>query len=759
MRQKKNEKQPILTILNTSAQVLIAIGSPFLVLLKIIWYLLVATGQTGIWLAENVLSSGWKILPKLRPKIPTWKIEVPKINLPGVPLPRKRDVVLVGVSLTIFTILIAIPVSLYIFFSTLPDPRTLAVREVPLTTKIYDRNKTLLYQFYNNENRSLVALSDLPPYVAQATIAVEDQNFYHHPGIDVSAIVRAAYADATGDGIQGASTITQQLIKSTLLSPERTLDRKIREVVLSFWAEKIYSKNQILTMYLNQVGYGGSAYGIEAAAETYFGKHASNLSLAEAAMLAGLPSAPTVYSPFGAHPELAKEREKQVLEAMVKQNYITSFAAESAFSESLKLAPIETSIKAPHFVMYVKDYLVKKYGLRAVEQGGLSVITSLDYPTYEKTLKLVQDGVEKQKYLNVGNGAALVTNPRTGEILAMVGSTDFFDTAHDGNVNVTISPRSPGSSIKPLNYALAFEKGIITPATIIDDAPITYKVDGQPPYSPIDYDGKWHGKVTARVALGSSFNVPAVKVLQKNGLQNFIDFSKTLGITTFDDPNRFGLSLTLGGGEVLMTDMATAYSSFANSGMRVKLKPVLKVEDYKGDVLENNGADFSNRVMSPQTAYLINSILADDGARAMTFGPGSYLNIPKHTVAVKTGTTETKRDNWTIGYSFGPDPKLVAVWVGNNDNTPMSPYLESGNTGAAAIWNPIMTTLLAGQSDSPMTKPDNVVAVEVCAIGGMLPCENCPIKKTEYFIRGTEPKQACTFTKTEAEKAMIEKHD
>lgn len=759
MRQKKNEKPPLLRFLLVAAQVLIAIGNPFLVLLKIIWYLLVATGQTGIWLTEQVLAGGFRLVPKRWPKLPKWKAKVPKIEFPTIPLPRKRDIVLVGTSLAIFTILVAIPISLYIFFSTLPDPRTLAVREIPLTTKIYDRNGTLLYQFYNNENRSLIALSDLPAYVASATIAVEDQNFYRHPGVDVSAIVRAAYADATGENIQGASTITQQLIKSTLLSPDRTLDRKIREVILSFWAEKIYSKQQILTMYLNQVGYGGAAYGIEAASETYFGKHAKDLTLGEAAMLAGLPSAPTVYSPFGVHPELAREREKQVLNAMARQNYITAAEGEKAFSEPLKYAPMETSIKAPHFVMYVKDYLVKKYGLRAVEQGGLKVTTSLDYPTYEKTLKIVQDGVDKQKYLNVGNGAALVTNPKTGEILAMVGSTDFFDTTHDGNVNVTISPRSPGSSIKPLNYALAFEKGIITPATIIDDAPITYKVEGQPPYSPIDYDGKWHGKVTARVALGSSFNVPAVKILQRNGLQNFIDFSKTLGITTFDDPNRFGLSLTLGGGEVLMTDMATAYSSFANSGIRVNLKPVLKVEDYKGDVLENNSTGFSSRVMSPQTAYLISSILADDGARAMTFGPGSYLNIRGQTVAVKTGTTETKRDNWTIGYSFGSDPKLTAVWVGNNDNTPMSPYLESGNTGAAAIWNPIMTTLLAGQADNPITKPDNIIVVEVCAIGGQLPCENCPFKRTEYFIRGTEPKQACNFTKEDKEKAMIIRHD
>lgn len=738
MRQKKNEKPPLLRFLLGAAQVLIAIGNPVLVLLKIIWYLLVSTGQTAMWLAESVLRAGFKILHR-RPKIPLWKINLPKIRWPEWPLPRKRDIVLVGTSLAIFTILVVVPISLYIFFSTLPDPRTLAIREIPLTTKIYDRNGTLLYQFYNNENRSLVELTDLPPYVASATIAVEDQNFYRHPGVDVSAIIRAAYADATGEGIQGASTITQQLIKSTLLSPERTIERKIREVVLSFWTEKIYSKQEILTMYLNQVGYGGSAYGIEAAAETYFGKHAKELTLGEAAMLAGLPSAPTVYSPFGSHPELAREREKQVLNAMVRQGYISEATASEAFGQSLKFAPIETSIKAPHFVMYVKDYLVKKYGLRVVEQGGLSVRTSLDYPMYEKTLQLIQNGVEKQKYLNVGNGSALVTNPKTGEILAMVGSTDFFDTARDGNVNVTIAPRSPGSSIKPLNYALAFEKGLITPATIIDDAPVTYRVEGQPPYSPIDYDGKWHGKVTARVALGSSFNVPAVKVLQQNGLQNFIDFAKNLGITTFGDPNRFGLSLTLGGGEVLMTDMATAYSGLANAGMKVDLKPVLVVKNYKGEVLENNDTK-PERVMSPQTAYLISSILADDGARSMTFGPGSYLNIPGHTVAVKTGTTETKRDNWTIGYNFGSEPKLVAVWVGNNDNTPMSPYLESGNTGAAAIWNPIMTTLLTGESDSPQVRPDNVVAATVCGDGK---------SRIEYFIRGTEPKQSC----------KIEKHD
>lgn len=785
-----DDQNLLLKVLHLTGHILIAIGTPPLCGIKILIQALIFVGQISLRIANfffrfcltvagTLIQGGeagktwgadlllgfyrertaeleevWKRFWHRQWSRPKIQLKFPHIE-PVPYFPRKRDIVIAGISVGVFMLLVVIPLSLFIFFSTLPDPRLLAVREVPLTTKIYDRNGILLYQFYVNENRSLVTLGELPAYLPKATIAIEDQNFYSHQGFDLSAIARAAYADALGTSMQGGSTITQQLIKTTLLTPERTLSRKIKELALSFWTEKVYTKDQILTMYLNQVPYGGATYGVEAAAEIYFGKHAKDLRLGEAALLAGLPSAPSAYSPFGSHPELARDRQRQVLAAMVRDHYITLAEAEMAGTEKLNLAPIESSIKAPHFVMYVRDHLAKTYGIRTVEQGGLSVVTSLDYSLYEKVLETLQEGVEKQKYLNVGNGAVLVTNPKTGEILAMVGSTDFFDSAHDGNVNVTIRPRSPGSSIKPLNYALAFERGLLTASTILDDSPITYRVASQPPYSPGNYDGRFHGKVTVRVALGSSYNVPAVKVLEKNGVNNFIDFAKTTGITTFDDEDRFGLSLTLGGGEVLMTDMATAYSVFADLGMKTELQPILTVRDYKGEIIEDNTHRIeSSRVVSPQTSFIISSILSDDSARAPTFGAGSYLNIPGHTVAVKTGTTETKRDNWTIGYSFGDDPRLVAVWVGNNDNSPMSPALESGNTGAAAIWHPIMQDLLKDKPNTPLTKPDNIIGVEVCAIGGKLPCDNCPFKRTEYFIRGTGPKEACTFTKEEIDKIL-----
>jgi len=642
----------------------------------------------------------------------------------------------------------------------LPDPHLLSARDIPVSTKIYDRNGTLLYSFHSNEDRSIVLLDSLPSFVPAAHIAIEDHNFYQHFGFDPIGIVRAAFSNlihkSDSLSFQGGSTITQQLIKSALLSPERTIDRKIKELVLSFWAERIYPKREILTMYLNQVPYGGAAYGIESAAETYFGKHASNLTLAEAALLAGLPSAPSAYSPLGASPELAKQRQLQVLTAMESQGMITPLQRKSAESEELKFVGLETSIKAPHFVMFVKDYLSQKYGLSKVEQGGLEVTTSLDYPTYEKVSRIVKDGVSAQKNLHVGNGATLVTNPKTGEILAMVGSTDYFDKTTDGNVNITTASRSPGSSIKPVGYALALEKGIITPSTIIDDSPIVYRIAGQPDYAPQNYDNRFHGKVTARVALASSYNIPAVKVLEKVGVENMRIFGQEMGITTWNDPNRFGLSLTLGSGEVKMTDMAEVYSAFANDGKKMELKPILKVRDYRGHILEDNTSNqypaTSTQVISPQTSFLISNILSDNAARSPTFGPSSALVVPGHTVAVKTGTAETKRDNWTIGYSFGDDPRLTVVWVGNNDNTPMSPFLESGNTGAAAIWNPIMVSLLANQSDNTITPPSDIIPVQICSLTGTLPCENCPSTRTEYFKKGTEPKVACNLSKEDIEK-------
>lgn len=798
-------KRPSIKKLLVVGQTLSAIGTPPLFAIKILLWtilwlvnsgvktvrvgkdLLAGILETSLWLTKTVLQSlkiakkkikvlkfAKIIIPKI--SIPKFSVSLPKINFPKIPKhilakpkggrPKnappflfKLRYLIIGAVL--FFLLIFIPYWVKTELNRLPNPRLLTVRDIPVSTKIFDRNGILLYQIYSGENRTILPLDQLPQYVLDATIAIEDKNFYRHLGFDLGAITRAFFVNSQGNGNhQGGSTITQQLVKSALLSSEQTFARKIKELVLAFWAERIYSKREILTMYLNQVPYGGATYGIEEASQVYFKKSARELTLAQAALLAGLPSAPTTYSPFGSHPELAKERQIQVLNAMKSQKFITDFQSSAAQKEELKFAPIGNEIKAPHFVMFVKDYLTNKYGIRRVEQGGLEVVTSLDLKTQEKIEAMVLSGVEGQKYLNVGNAAALVTNPKTGEILTMVGSRDFFDLVHDGNVNVTIAQRSPGSSIKPINYALALEKNLITPSTILDDSPITYRSLGSPNYSPINYDNKFHGKVTARVALASSYNIPAVKVLEKNGLTNFLNFAKLIGLTTFTDYNRYGLSVTLGGGEVKMTDMAVAYSAFANEGVKVDLKPVLKVTDFRGNVLEDANRYLltanRSRVISPQTAFLISNILSDDSARAPTFGRGSSLNISGHTVAVKTGTAETKRDNWTIGYT---PQVLAAVWVGNNDNSPMSPFLESGNTGAAAIWNPIMTHLLKDQPSEDFKLPDNIVAAQICTLNGLLTCENCPSTRTEYFTKGTEPKLACKITKEDIEKMNKEREE
>jgi len=352
-------------------------------------------------------------------------------------------------------------------------------------------------------------------------------------------------------------------------------------------------------------------------------------------------------------------------------------------------------------------------------------------------------GVESQQYLNVGNGAALVTNPQTGEILAMVGSINYFDTKNDGNVNVVLMPRQPGSAIKPVNYAAAFTLKKITPSTVIYDTPITYQTEGSPPYSPVDYDGRFRGKVTVRQALASSLNVPAVKILNSIGVSNMIDFGEKMGITTWTDKNRFGLSLTLGGGEIKMLDLAIVFGVFANQGKRVPLQPILKVLDHKGNLLftSSNPPNPSNpsSVLPPGVSYLVSNILADNNARSLIFGLNSLLVIPGHTVSVKTGTTETKKDNWTIGYT---KDYLTAVWIGNNDATPMSPYLESGATGAAPIWHNIMVYLLKDQKDTPLIPPDDIVKVDICKETGFPPCGPCT-KVPEYYLLGTEPKSFC----------------
>jgi len=629
----------------------------------------------------------------------------------------------------------------FVILKDLPSPTRLTSSSIPQSTQIFDRNGELLYTIYSQKNQTFIPLSSIPKTVQQATIAIEDKDFYRHGPIDIRGMTRAAYSIVLRKQLQGGSTLTQQLVKNSLLTPERTILRKIKEIILSFATEILYPKDKILEMYLNQIPYGGTAYGVEAASQTYFGKHAKELTLAEAALLAGLPEAPTTFSPFGSHPELAKKRQEETLRKMYEQKYITRSQMEKAIKEPLVYQKISNRIKAPHFVLYIKDLLSKKYGEKTVEQGGLKVITTLDLKIQEMAQATVSAEILKLKKQKVSNGAALVTNPATGEILAMVGSHDYFDSENDGNVNVTLALRQPGSSIKPINYATGLIKGY-SAATAFIDQKICFSSPGQAPYCPVNYDGKWHGIIQMRYALANSINIPAVKMLKVNGIEAMIATASAMGISTFTDPSRYGLSLTLGGGEVTMLDMATAYGVFANGGYKIPLHPILKVIDNKGRVLEEYKAPaspiFGKKIIPEGVAFIISDILSDNNARAMEFGTNSPLRIKNYPVAVKTGTTNDFRDNWTIGYT---PSYVVAVWVGNNDNSPMS-GLVSGITGAAPIWNGIMSELLKNTNPHPFQRPPDVIQKEVCADSGLIPGpkdspDRCKTR-FEYFIKNTE---------------------
>jgi len=702
----------------------------------------------------------YKEILRLLKKI-TFRFKLPKFKLPKIK-PRKK-IFLNAFKLKYFVLgfitafLIVFVYQTYTFAKSLPSPKSIGKVNFSLSTHVYDRKGRLLYEFYREQNRTPVKLSELPPYVYQATIATEDKDFFRHNGISpIGGIIRALKEDFFSKQLQGGSTITQQLVKSALLTPERTIQRKIKEIILALWTERLFTKQQILEMYLNQVPYGGSAYGIEEAAETYFNKHARDLSLEEAAFLAGLPQAPSVYSPF-VNPVLATERRNDVLKKMLEQKYINENTYEQVVNNPLNVSSPKTSIKAPHFVFYLKDFLVQQFGIHTVEEGGLRVTTTLDLDIQEKAEQVLKEELTKIKNLNVSNGAILVTRPPTGEILAMVGSVDYFATP-SGAFNVTTALRQPGSAIKPLNYAVGIERHLVTPATIFLDVQTCFP-SFPTKYCPVDYDGKFHGPQPLRYALGNSFNIPAVKMLAINGVREFIASASAFTITTFTDPSRYGLSLTLGGGEVRMTEMAQAFSAFANRGIPKTLNSVLKVEDKEGKILyqlkdPNLVQDVKKPLKNPsflsiigkpaisqETAFIMSHILLDSNARAIEFGPSAFLSIPNRSVSVKTGTTDDKKDNWTIG--FTPN-FLTVVWVGNNDNTPMNPYLTSGITGAAPIWNRVMSSVLKTQPDLFPIRSANVIGRQVCWNTGQVvdaakpdQTNSCPTR-FEYLIKGTE---------------------
>lgn len=650
---------------------------------------------------------------------------------------------------------------IFLYFTILrdlPSPTRLQDNPYAISTHIYDRDGELLYEIFADQNRTPINLEDLPDHLKQATIAIEDKEFYTHRGVDIIGLIRGASKLVTEGRAQGGSTITQQLVKNALLTNERTLQRKGKELILTLIIETRYSKDEILEMYLNQIPYGGTAYGVESAAQLYFNKSAGDLTLTESSILAGLPQAPTRYSPFGSNPEAYKPRQQAVLRRMTEDGYISQDQATQAATLEPQFATPTTNIKAPHFVLWVKELLVEKYGQAQVETGGLRVTTSLDYDLQEYSQATVSAQIaENGERYQMSNGAALITNPMTGEVLSMIGSADYYNNDIDGQVNIALRYRQPGSSIKPLNYMLAFHKYGFSPGNIAGDLQTCFREAGVPQdYCPVNYDGSYHGPATIRASLANSYNIPAVKLLAYNGVTDFMTFASKLGITGWNDPRNYGLSLTLGGGEVRMIDMAVAYSNLANLGIKVPLHPILKVTDSTGKVLEefncqppeiaaltDPDADLlfsegceAERILNPQAPYLTTHILSDQNARAPSFG--SNLNIRNHPdVAVKTGTTNDLKDNWTIGYT---PQRLAIVWVGNNDNTPMS-RIASGITGAAPIWRSLMSQAITDQETTQLSPPEGVIGTQICALNGTLPSDDCPTT-FDLFPEGSEPKES-----------------
>lgn len=653
------------------------------------------------------------------------------------------------------TLLVTFGLLYLLLLRDLPSPTRLNKTTGSYSTQIYDRHGKRLYTIYSNRDQSFVELSKIPKNLQLATISIEDKDFYRHGAVDFRGIARAAYSIAFHKQLQGGSTLTQQLVKNSLLTPERTVQRKIKEVILAFATEALYDKDKIMEMYLNQVPYGGTAYGVEAASRAFFGRSVGELTLAEQAYLAGLPEAPSTLSPFGSHPELGKKRQEEVLRKMYEQGYIKKQERDKALAQKLKFQKITNPIKAPHFVFYVKDLLIKKYGQQVVEQGGLKVITSLDLNIQDFAQATVASEIAELEGYNVGNGGAVVTNPGTGEILAMVGGKDYFDEK-SGNVNIAISERQPGSSIKPINYAVGLLKGY-SAATPFIDAPICFPNPPQKPYCPRNYDGRFRGIVSMRQALAQSLNIPAVQMLKLNTLDSMLDQARKMGLA-LNDPRGYGLSLTLGGGGVTMLEMSTAFGVFANQGYRMDLHPILKVTDRTGSVLEEykppKSPIFGKKVLPSEVTFIISDILADNNARTPAFGANSDLKIDGKHVSVKTGTTNDYRDNWTIGYT---PSVLVAVWVGNNDNSAMS-GIASGVTGASPIWHNIMAHLLEGKKPEIPQKPPNVYGKYACSTTGRIaptgePQQRCS-SRFEYFIRGTENKSTTTIVR---QKVFVDK--
>jgi len=597
----------------------------------------------------------------------------------------------------------------------LPNPNQLINRNIAQSTKIYDRTGThVLYEITGEEKRTLVSLDQIPMSVREATISIEDKNFYKHGGFSVWAMVRTAITNVLYHQSAGGSTLTQQFIKNAVLTNEKSVTRKLKELILSQQLEQKFSKDEILQMYLNEIPYGSNAYGIEAASQKYFGKDVKDVSLAEAALLAALPQSPSRYSPYGPNLDLLMGRKDYVLDQMTDQGYITAAERDAAKKEDIKFQRPEASITAPHFVMYIKSLLSDKYGEKTLEQGGLKIITTIDFDKQKIADEVVVDKTKDYvKKYNANNAALVAIDPKTGQVLAMVGSRDYFDDSIQGQVNVATSLRQPGSSIKPIVYASLFEKGY-TPNTILYDVVTNFSTDSSIPYIPHDYNLKENGPVSIRKALAGSLNIPAVEALYLTGIKSVVELAHAMGYTSLDE-NSLGLSLVLGGGEVKLVDHVNAYSAFARDGQVSPLTMILKVEDSSGKTLEE-WQPSSKKVITSQTAREINSVLSDNSARAYIFGEKNSLVLSDRPVAAKTGTTNDYHDAWAIGYT----PSLVAgVWVGNTDNAAMKLGAD-GSIVAAPVWKAFMTGALAGTPVETFKEPDDMTTGKA-VIDGIMP--------------------------------------
>ncbi len=597
----------------------------------------------------------------------------------------------------------------------LPDPTTLSTDEKVESTKIYDRSgKVILYDIHGEEKRTIVSSEKISQYIKDATLAVEDDDFYLHSGIDVKSILKALFDDIFLGKRRGASTITQQLVKNSFLTPEKTISRKIKEAVLAIELERKYKKDEILTFYLNQIPYGSNAYGVESAARTFFNKSASELSISESALLAALPQRPSYFSPYGKHKQELFQRKDYILGRMNKLGYINKENYEKAKNETIVFSQESRGIKAPHFVAYIREYLEEKYGFKYIQKAGLKVYTSLDYDLQqlaEKTLTESKKHLEKYK---ASNAALTVVDSKTGQLLAMVGSLDYFDIENDGNFNVATAKRQPGSSFKPFAYAKLLEKGFTENTNIFDvETEFSTVKNSKDSYKPQNYDGKFRGPVALKYALAQSLNVPAVKVLYLAGIDDVLSLVKDMGINTINDRSRIGLSLVLGGAEVKPVEMASAFAVFSNNGIKNELTSIVRIENSKGEILERWKPN-PKRVLDENVAKTINEILSDNSLRAPVFGENNSLKFENLDIAAKTGTTQEFKDAWVVGYTTNV---AVSLWVGNNNNKSMKNG-AAGSIVAGPIFNNFMTALSEKLVFGNFEKPKKTIREKEILNGG-----------------------------------------